>query len=406
MKATLRSSSIAVLLLLAPVAAEASAPDLFGFGARGFAMASTLTATASGSEAVYYNPAGLAFATRSGFSMGFQSANYFLSIDGEDVEASSTPALTIGIVVPLPFQGILANRFVIGFGFVLPQTSVLLTDIPRPQDGRFVRLNARAETVSLMGGMGIRIIDGLSIGAGFIALSELEGAIEVAPNAAGQIGSQVKDQLVADYAAIAGVMWQPARWLSLGFNYRGQSDAQFTLPISASLGDDFPLPIPLLDISGTAQFDPQEFAFAAAGRPTDNLLIAFAAVLERWSLYENPIVFTAVPDGHPPQPPPSFSDVFAFRLGAELDLKFGPWRLLPRAGVALQPSPTPAQDAFHNYYANARVITAAGASIQRWGLHLDAGAQWHALLGRTSGASQLKHGGSVIAYSFELGVEL
>lgn len=411
--------------------AIASAPDLFGYGARGSAMAGTLTATASGHEAVYYNPAALAFAERASFSLGYQWAGFVLEIDGESIDVDSAPALVIGFDVPLPFRGALADRLTLGFGFVLPQSTILVADIPHPGTPRFVRLETRAQTVTLMGALGVRLFEDLAIGAGFIALSELRGAIDVAPNDARRIGTTVKDELVADYAPVLGVIYRPLEALSLGLVFRGESAADFSLPITAELGDRFPIVIPRLDVSGTAQYDPPELAVAASLGATDELLVSAAIVYEAWSRFENPIVFTAVPSDFPAQPDPNFSDVVTARAGAELNLRLDGWNLLPRAGLAFSPSPVPEQTGFHNYLDNSRIIVAAGTGVRAYSFRIDLALQWHILPERTNikdpaladqvppfippmssappprpGFPEISHAGSVFAFSVELGIEL
>lgn len=405
-----RALLIVVALVGLPSTAAASVPDLFGYGPRGLAMASTLTATASGWESVYYNPAGLGFGERPTFALGFQRTEHFLTIDGASVDTPATSAITIGLQVPLPFGGVLEDRLAIGFGFVIPQAAVLLADIPRPGAPRFVRVQARAETVSLMGALGIKIIDELSIGAGFVALSELSGAIEVAPNDAGRIGSSVRDELIADFSPIVGVMAKPLPTVSMGLVYRDESVAEFALPIKADLGDQFPLPVPELQIEGIAQYDPTEIAFAVAVRPRPELLVAVDWVWEQWSRYKNPLAFTAVPDDHPEQPPAVFSDVVALRMAFELDAHAGPVRLTPRLGFAVEPTPVPEQVGFHNYLDSTRLVTSSGLSLSWYVLRLDVGVQWHAFLSRTHDkadeTSTITHEGGLLAWTFDLGLTL
>lgn len=423
------AAALVAVAALAPPTAEASVPQLFGYGARGVALAGTLTATAAGHEAVYYNPAGLAFSRRPKLALGIVGAGFLLEVDGASVHRDVARAMVIGFDVPLPFVGPLRDRLAIGFGFVLPESAILVADIPRPGTPRFVRLDTRAETVSLMGGLGVRLTDSLGLGLGFIALSELRGAIAVAPNDARRIGTEVKDELVADYAPIAGIMLQPADGWSLGAAFRGESAADFSLPITAELGDQFPLPIPPLDVSGTAQYDPAELAVAVSHRIAPELLLSLALVYQAWSRYPNPIAFTAVPSSFPAQPDPGFSDVLAIRTGAEGTWRLGALEVEPRLGIAFEPTPVPEQRGFHNYLDNGRLVLAGGAGLRWRRLSLDFAAQWHLVPERidvkdpalmsevppfidTPGPGsrvtgpQISHSGSVLVAGLELGVEL
>ena len=393
-----------VVAVVAPRPAQSSAPDLFGYGARGLALAGTLTATASGHEAVYYNPAALAFERRYSFALGFQTAAFFLHGAGERTDVPATPAITIGLGVPLPFRGVLSQRLALGLGFVIPQTAILVASIPRPGEPRFVRITPRAETVSVMAALAVRVLDSLAVGAGALALSELVGGVGVAPNDAGRIGSHVHDELVADYALFAGALWAPGDEWSFGLTYRAQSDADFRLPITADLGDEFPLPVPRLDVTGTAQFDPMEVALAVAWRPASWLLVAASGVFEQWSAFENPIEYTAVPAGYPPQPLAGFSDVVAARLGVEGRFDLQAWRLLPRAGASLEPTPVPDDAEARGYLDGTTLVFAGGLGVRRGPVRLDAAAQWHQMLERS--ALGTDHGGGFLVLGLELGVQL
>ncbi|MBI4816317.1 MAG: outer membrane protein transport protein [Deltaproteobacteria bacterium] len=392
---------------------HASVPDLLGFGARGRAMAGTLTATASGHEAVYYNPAGLARATGATFAAGFELTTFSMRLDGKAEEIPDALALDVGFAVPVPFVGVLRDRAVLGFGFVLPTASVLVADVPIPGEPRFVRVGSRAQTVSLMGSLGLRLFDELSVGVGFIALSELRGSIDVAPNETGDIGTTVRDELVADYAPILGALYSFGE-LSLGLTFRGESSAEFDLPITANLGDRFPLPIPTLDISGTAQYDPLELSFGICWRASDELALAISAEYSAWSAYPAPIAYTAVPEGFEVQPSPGFSDVVAVRAGAE-------WvtgSLAFRAGVAVDPSPVPTGS--RGYLDSTQLIGSLGAGARVDVARIDLALSVHDFLGltetlapsvpglpapRLAGAA-VTHQGLVVSSLVEVGVSL
>ncbi len=411
--------------------ALASPVDLFGYGARGQGLAGAIGATAEGAESVYYNPAGLAFGTRPSFAIGYQLGSFDLRYgvgDGEmqTSEALDAPALSLGFAVPIPFGGILEDRLALGFGFVIPQTSILIADIERPADPTFLIVENRAQTVSIQAALSFRINDALCLGIGTIALAELDGAIDVAPNAAGRIGAKVTDELIADYALVAGVMLRllprelEARrvyGLALGLTYRGESIAEFNLPITADLGESFGIPIPEITVRGVASYDPSEVSLEATLRPIDQLSVALGATWEQWSTFPLPLAYAAVPEGTPPQPLPNFEDVFSFKIGLEGDIALGDdFRLLPRFGFSYAPSPVPDQTGFHNHLDSDRMIFALGIGA-RWGrVRLDIAAQLHDLAERTStkvdapetnpGFPSITSTGHFLFGAIELGVEL
>jgi long-subunit fatty acid transport protein len=419
------------LLLLALASnAGASTLDLYGYGARGVGMAGAVTATARGHESVYYNPAGLAFAERASFAVGFERADLFLELDGDSVDARRSQAMIIGITLPLPLGGWLERRLALGTGFVIPTDSILRADLPRPGRARFAIVENRAQVVSLQVAAGLRLHDTFAIGGGVLALAELEGAIEVAPNDQGRIGSQVRDEVLADFAGVAGASWRPTPWIAVGASWRGASRARFDLPIEVDLGETFPLPVPTLRIEGTAQYDPQQATLEVAGRPTPPLQVAAGITWKRWSAFPTLVEFTAVPAEYPAQPPPDFADTWVPRVGAEYThvATRAPsgetaTRLFARGGYAMEPTPAPEQRGFHNDLDSDRHILAAGGGVQWGALRLDVGMQWHHLAERAHhkdadaiepfqpstenpGFPRLSHGGDIFVFDVEVGVEL
>lgn len=419
--------------------AHASPVDLFGFGARGQGMAGAIGATATGIESVYYNPAGLAYDDRPTFSLAYQFGALDLRYRVGDsggltrADALDTPALSIGFGVPLPFGGILKDRLAIGLGFVIPQTSIFIADIERPADPTFILIENRAQTVSIQAALSVRVSDWLALGVGTIALAELDGQIEVAPNAAGRIGSKVKDQLVADYAPVAGVLLRllpedgredgaperpPRHRLSMALTFRGESRADFDLPIEADLGDSFGIPIPEILVHGTAAFDPAELAFEASFRIVPELSVSIGAMLELWSTFPLPIAYAAVPEGTPPQPKPDFHDTIGLKTGLEGELTLArDVTFLPRLGFAFEPTPSPDQTGFHNHLDGDRTILALGVGVHVGRVRIDLAGQWHHLAQRTStkvegtavtnpGFPSILSTGHILFGSLELGITL
>ena len=308
-------------------------------------MTGAVASTSKGHASVYYNPARLAFQSEPSFSIGFATGEFDLRVDEVKSDVRSAPALTLGLALPLPFLGWLEDRIALGLGLVMPQTSILIADIPAPTTPTFALLETRAQTVSIQAGLAFRPLPWFSFGGGVIALAALEGRVEVGPNETGRLGSEVSDTLVADFAPVFGLAFEPLKWLALAATYRGESKATFTFPIQAELGDlagqvglgglDVEvLPIPLLAIDGTAQFDPEQVSVEIAACPIPRLLLSASVAWKHWSRFDNPIVYTAERPGDAPQPPPNFSDTLTLRLGLEGDFGLGPLKLQARGGFA------------------------------------------------------------------------
>lgn len=375
---------LAALATTAPAALLASPVDLFGYGARAIGAGGAITASATGHEAVYYNPAALAFDEQLTFAIGYQRAGLSLEVNGEPWQALDAPGLDIGFGIPLPFGGVMEDRLTLGLAFVVPQTSILIADTKRPGELTYVLLENRAQTVSIQAALGIRIVDWLSIGWGVLALAELEGAIEVAPNATGRLGSQARDELFARYSQVASLQVLPHERLNVALVWRQESRADYTLPIEVDLGDQFPLPIPTLDIQGTAQFDPQQVTLGLSAAPHAQIELHTSLTWKDWSRFPTPIRYTAVPENYPQQPRPAFHDTFVPRIGIEAF--FDPHeqvRLTARGGFAWEPSPVPEQTGIDNYLDSSRSIPSLGFGVAwRW-FTFDAATQLQLLSERT-----------------------
>ena len=105
-------------LLSSATPAWASPVDLFGFGMRGISMGGAIASSSTGHEAIYYNPAGLAWAEHPTFSLGYQYASFGLNIRDEPLDVQAAPALSIGFSMPLPLGGTMRNKLALGLGFV------------------------------------------------------------------------------------------------------------------------------------------------------------------------------------------------------------------------------------------------------------------------------------------------
>ncbi len=409
------------LLALAPATALASALELFGYGARGLALVGASATTARGHAGVYYNPAALALEKRPSFGIAYQAAAFDLERNGGEVSVRDAPALTLGLCVPVPLKGFLADRLAAGLGFVIPQSSLLIADLPRPGEPSFAVLESRAHTLSLQGAIGFRPTPWLSVGGGVLALATVRGLVDIAPNELGRVGSAVANEVVTDYAPLLGLLVRPFERLSLAVVYHGESRADFDFPVEADLGETFPLPVPALDISGTAQFDPAQLWVEISGRPIDSVLVAAGMSWSRWSRFANPISYTAVPDGFPTQPEPHFDDTTTWRAGVEGRFELLSVEIEPRAGAAWIPTPAPDQEGLHSYLDNDRVQLGAGLGLRRGPLRLDLAAQLHLLFERSQTKDPapieaagfeapeeltLSHGGHAFLFGLELGVTL
>ena len=350
--------AISLALLLASAPALASAPELFGFGVRSPAMAGTGVAFADDFEAVYENPAGIARAEHRRLTLGYVSASYHLSLDGQDRAVDGTSAIIMGVVLPLPLGGALTDRLAIGLGFHLPTNVVNRASAPLP-DQPFLLLDNRTQTVSVMAVASARLPADLSIGAGVIALAALVGGIDLLGLPGGHFGARSEEQLVASYAPLVGARWDARPWLRAGATYRGESDSRYDLAVVNHLGAALPFDLPTLRIAGISQYDPHTVAVEVAlGRPREGAMVALQLQWQHWSAM--PALVDRVTPNSPLPPSPGLRDTVTARAGFEWSRADGPLRTSLRAGYAFVATPAP--DAALSVPAQAAPAPASSAS--------------------------------------------
>jgi long-subunit fatty acid transport protein len=335
--------------------ARASPEDIFGWGDRSPAMGGTGAACSSGADATYTNPALLSRVHRNMVTLGFTGATFDLQASGPQLpgRVSVLPAqgYVVGVEVPVPFGGLLKDRVAAGFAFYTPHDALVRGTIEYPEVPEYALLADRAQSLAVRIGAGADLGYGIRAGAGFAALANLVGSIDVV-NTAGTISSQVDDKLIATYAPTFGLAWDlpfdrakdgSAQW-RVGATYRGSIGATFGVNVDASKLSTLNLPV--FNIAGVAQYDPPEIVFEAA-REWDGWTVAAGVTWKHWSAYPGVFQPTVLcPAGTdcaaltPPQI--SFSDTFVPRVGAEKVVPLPRHAALKlRAGFFYEPTPVP-----------------------------------------------------------------
>ncbi|HVY48364.1 MAG TPA: hypothetical protein VHB21_20895 [Minicystis sp.] len=395
-----RAAALALSLgaCLAQASSAAASPeDVFGFGARSSAMGATGAALGEGYEAVYANPALLSLTRERELTLGFQGAIFDLHANGarsyEPLRGS-----VIGATLPVPFDGPLANRVVLGVGFFTPFDLVVRGRILYETTPQFL-LPDRTQSVAVQAAVGVDVGHGVRVGGGFAALAALSGSVEVATDASGRIGTVVGDTLLASYAPVVGASLDLGKAWRLGAVFRGELVGRFDVRIDVKdLGS---ITVPPLDISGVPQYDPLEVALGIA-RVDGPLRAEIELVYKHWSAYPGaeaatvrcPVLdpATGMPfTGEctaPSPPPPRFSDTVSPHVGLErrFELRRGV-TVAVRGGAFFEPTPAPAQTRASNVYDEARVGLSAGYGLRLGAplppVSLDAFVQGQALVPRT-----------------------
>jgi long-chain fatty acid transport protein len=392
--------------------AEASPEDIFGYGGRTSAMGATGVAHAGGYESVWHNPALASTIRQNKLTLGYGGAVFALDAVGQGLRgrASTQPAkgIVIGADIPIPLGGKLRDRIGIGLGFYTPTDVIVRGRVLYPETTQFPLLGPRAQSLAVRGGLGAEIGWGVRAGIGFAALAEITGTVVAATDVTGRVGTRVEDQLVATYAPTLGLTWDVpgSSKLRVGVVYRGKLDARFQVIVDGTKLSS--IAIPLLNISGLAQYDPAQAAIEIARVDRLNVL-ALQVVYKKWSdfpgVLEPTVACSEGGAGACGLVPPviGWRDTAAVRIGAEQGFRLAPGVvLLGRGGGFFETSALPAQvpgsEAFDvptksvisvptRYFDGARVAvtTGVGLSLSRPlpPIDLDLFAQYHVLLPRT-----------------------
>ena len=379
---------LVVALVAGPRPAAASPLDLFGYGGSSPALAGTGVATATGYDAVYLNPAGLAD-TKKRVTLGLLYGDFNLHLRGADTGTDAAKGLVFGGALPVPLGGPARDRVGLALGFYVPTVAITRARHPLPGVPTFALLETRSHVVAIQLGLGVRFGDradaGLRVGAGVIALAELRGGIEVTTDGAGRFTTFSEQQLLAKFAPVLGARYlMPAQRLDLGLTFRAASRSDYDITVTNDLGNTLPLTLPTIRIAGNAQYDPLTIAAEAAWRPLPSLEVRAQLAYQRWSAFPLPTLNAIATQ--PPQEAPGFHDIVVPRLAAEWRIEAGATGLALRAGYAAFMSPAPAASGRASLLDNHRDVISLGLGLSWPGrnpLHLDVWAQGHLLTPRS-----------------------
>jgi long-chain fatty acid transport protein len=393
-------------LLVAPSLAHASPLQMFGIGGDSPARGGTGGADATGFEAVYLNPAGLAEIPRKRFTLGTLFGTF--QLDGVERTVDAAVGVTIGIALPVPFGGSWKDRVGFGMGFYFPTERLNKARAPMPGTPFYALLENRAQTVGLTLGVGVRLNERWLLGVSVLALAALEGHIHVAADPSGRFTSTSEEQLVAGYAPILGTRWRVSSAWSTGLTLRGESKSAYDILVTNELGEVLPVTLPELRFAGVAQYDPLTVSADLAWRPSPSWLVTAQLGWEDWSRYplptENPVV------GMPPQAPTGYHDVVVPRVGAE-------WKqggLSLRGGYFFAWSPAPEMTGMQALLDNDRHVFTLGAGLAAPGaklpVYLDAWFQVHALVprehDRPGDQPDVRTSGAIYVGGLSVGIDL
>ena len=171
-------------LLSVAAAARANPFELYGFTPRATGMGGAMTAVGEDLGASFYNPAALLGHTRTELGLGFADTISSLWIHrARDGTAASqverAPRFEGGVIFPLG-GNLLKDRVVIGIGGGHPIGSLVRVQTVDEAHPQFYMYQSKAQRFALDAAVGVRIVEGLSLGVGVQVIAEQIGRVNFA----------------------------------------------------------------------------------------------------------------------------------------------------------------------------------------------------------------------------------
>lgn len=378
-----RASAASTFLLLAALAGAARANpfELFGYTPRAVGMGGSMTALGDDLAGAFYNPAGMLGHTKSEFGMGFADTIQNLHVNrttsstiGNADPGGSDPRFELGLIFPLGGQ-ILKDRVALGVAFGHPVGSLVKVQTVDQAHPQFYMYQSKPQRFALSMGIGIKIINGLSIGGGAQVLAQQIGKVNFQLDVASRrfVARDITVDLNTVPTPVAGILIEPNDSIKIGFSWRKESELYYEQPTNLDLGD---LGALNLNVHGIAQYWPHVFSLGVAVKPTSRLLVSVQADYLLWHKAPRDQVFVSVSAGggvigglglsdllgfQAADAAPNFSDVLVPHLGVEYGVNDV---LTLRIGGGVRPAVTPDQSGTTNYLDNFTETISGGLSVR------------------------------------------
>ncbi len=354
----------ALTAITAATPATANPAEVFGFGSRAAGRAGAVVATTDDFAAGHYNPAGLAWAGKQ-LSFGAASALSNLEIQDRRVGISEPTGMIVGLTLPAPLGGPLADRLHLGLGMWLPPRSAAHVIARLPDEPFFPWYDNRTQRVLVLPGAAVKITDRIAVGAAVNFAATLDGQVLASEGATRALEARIDEEVPSVARLNAGVSWRPWRDLQVGASFR----QKFSIPFATNARTNVAGEPINVDIAADGLFTPTTVT-AGAGWRAPRFEAAAELGWSDWSAYPGPYVrvTSALPlvgplAGQLPVVP--FEDTLAVRAGGEIRFHDpGAPGYVLRGGWGLETSPVPTrQPGVTNLMDGLKNTVALGAGI-------------------------------------------
>jgi long-chain fatty acid transport protein len=357
----------AVLSMAIPPRSIYAGPcQAFGLGGRGIAMGGAVAASSADYAAMFYNPAGLAFAEGPTLGMGFVYGAPDLRINGEEQDVDPIRAFQVGGSLPLGSSKYL-GRITLAAAAHIPTSTAIMTGAADPVEPHFVLYSIDPQRTAIYLGGAVRILPNLSIGGGVSMLAGAEFKMNLSLLSSTFFTHQSPSKYIFD--PIFGLKFKPTKSLALAAVYRDDKTASLEPELRIFVGETQVLPT--VTILNLYNYEPREVVVAAMYSFKDRLTVELDVTWMDYSSYQ---VSTPryefeedVPDWVKTLmsmhnfPEPEFRDTFVPRLGSEFIVNR---YFTLRGGYYYQASPVPDQRGITNYADADKHVLSLGGGVK------------------------------------------
>lgn len=296
-----RISFAFVLILGLVVCTQAQAglmfvPTTYGLSAKSVGLGNAMTAVGGDYSTTFYNPAALSTFETNQVDLSYMYAqpNFTGGPKGEEeIDFDTANKLTL-IGFTMDLSKLFAKRHGLGLGFDMIMDNNLRSFMEfsdtRDDNGQFVRYGLTS--VTMVTGLGVKIIPQLSIGGGGFIMVKGKNKL-IAKTDMGGNTSEEEIQVSAEpaIAPMVSAFAPVYEKLTIGAVYRGKGVAEFS-SIDASteaMVSESPLTNLNLLMAFKDAYVPQQVAVGVSGRPCSKMLVAVDATWANWGDYDDEV---------------------------------------------------------------------------------------------------------------------
>jgi long-chain fatty acid transport protein len=309
------------MAILLATTAFAGGFQLNEHGAKGMAQAGAFAARATDGSALYFNPAGLGFQNNAsvyaGATLIIPSTAFYGPLQNNSNAKSELKKqyfnpINVYVVYPI-FDGLTA-----GIGVNNPYG--LGTEWPEDWAGRFLTTKVDLKTFFYSGALSYRVMDNLSVGAGF---SYVDGSVTLSRKVpVASVATPVEPTVNLDLKGTGtgfnvGVIYKPTTAMSIGLSYR--SSVKITADGTAEFTPNYAaLNFPGGDASAALELPATGFA-GISYKVTDELELEADYQYIGWSSYDQ-LKVDFKKNNSSSISPKNYQDTYIIRVGGEYDL--------------------------------------------------------------------------------------